>query len=117
MARLTGTTFPSFADDETSLDALQERVARTAALLRGVTPAAFEHSEDREISIGSGAGKRVFKGTGYLFGFGLPNFYFHLATAYGLLRHHGVALGKRDFLGNAGKATPAPAAMQPPPER
>jgi hypothetical protein len=97
-ARLTGTAAPSFADEETSFEELQERVRKTIAYLQGVPEADFEGGEAREITLGSGDSARRFKGDDYLLSFALPNFFFHVTTAYDILRHNGVRIGKRDYL-------------------
>ena len=100
--RLAGLPPPSFADTEASFAELLTRIGRTTQLLEQFTPSQFEGSEARAITIGSGAGQRSFDGRSYLLGFALPNFFFHLTTAYDVLRHQGVSLGKRDFLGPVG---------------
>ena len=97
-ARLTGTSAPSFPDDETTFEQLRQRCARTIAYLEAVRPDAFEGSETRSISFG-GEPKWTLEGTPYLLSFALPNFFFHLTTAYDILRHLGVTVGKRDYLG------------------
>lgn len=98
-ARLTGEGAPSFADEETTLDQLRERCARTISYLDTVRPEAFEGSETRTITFGGRDTKLTARGDAYLLGFALPNFFFHLTTAYDILRHVGVAIGKRDYLG------------------
>lgn len=98
-ARLTEEAGPSFADDEATLADLQERCARTAAYLEAIRSEAFEGSETRMITFGGGAQKTTLPGDAYLLGFALPNFFFHVTTAYDLLRHVGVPLGKTDYLG------------------
>lgn len=98
-ARLTGGEAPPFADDETTLHALRDRCARTIAFLRGVEPGAFAASETRIVTFGGGASKWTLPGETYLLAFALPNFFFHVATAYDILRHAGVPIGKRDYLG------------------
>ena len=98
-ARLTGRAAPSFADDEATFAALRDRCARTIAYLRGFAPDAFAGSEARTVSFGGGASGRTLPGDAYLLSFALPNFFFHVATAYDILRHEGVPIGKRDYLG------------------
>ena len=98
-ARLTGTEAPSFADDETTFDALRERCAKTISYLRGFTPDAFADSETRSVTFGGAASKRTLPGQAYLLSFALPNFFFHVTTAYDILRHEGVPIGKLDYLG------------------
>ncbi|MCP3104563.1 DUF1993 domain-containing protein [Myxococcus sp. K15C18031901] len=97
--RLSGVPAPSMPDTEASFPELQERIAKTVAYLESVDPARFEGSEQRTIELPLRDFKPVFRGDGYLFTFALPNFYFHVTTAYGILRHKGVQIGKRDFLG------------------
>ena len=98
-ARLTGTTGPSFADTETTFEELHARIAKTLDYLASVDPAGFEGAETREIVQKSRRGERHFVGTSYLLTFALPNFFFHVATAYDILRHKGVPVGKSDYLG------------------
>jgi hypothetical protein len=98
-ARLAGVDMPSYADDDDSFEKLQERIKKTLAFIRTVKPAQFEGSESREIVMETPIGKLCFNGADYLYGWALPNFYFHCSTAYDILRHNGVTLGKADFLG------------------
>jgi hypothetical protein len=99
--RLSGVVAPSMPDEEKTFAELQERVAKTIAYLETVTPAAMEGAETRTIEMNFGEVKPTFSGEDYLFGFGLPNFYFHVTTAYAILRNQGVKVGKLDFLGSA----------------
>ena len=99
VARLTGTEAPSFNDDEATFDALQDRCSKTIAYVRSIVPEAFAGSETRSITFG-GATKTTLPGEAYIFSFALPNFFFHLTTAYDILRHEGVPIGKRDYLGS-----------------
>lgn len=99
-ARLTGTVAPSFADDETTFDEMHQRIAKTLDYLASVDPAGFEGSETRAVVQKSRRGERHFIGTSYLLTFALPNFFFHVATAYDILRHKGVPVGKSDYLGS-----------------
>jgi uncharacterized protein len=101
-ARLTGTEAPSFPDEETDFAQLQQRIARTDAYLRGLAPEMFADSEGRTVTIGTGETARSFGGDQYVLTFALPNFYFHVTTAYDILRHAGVPVGKRDYLWPAG---------------
>ncbi|WP_046868398.1 DUF1993 domain-containing protein [Microvirga massiliensis] len=103
VVRLTGEPAPSFADEETTLDQLRERCARTISFLEKVRPDVFEGSEARTISFG-GDTKLTAPGDAYLLSFALPNFFFHVTTAYDILRHMGVAIGKRDYLGRFDRA-------------
>ena len=98
-ARLAGIDNPSFADTETTFAQLQERIGKTVAFLQGVTPGEIDGSEDKPISFKAGPYVLNFTGASYLFTFVVPNFYFHVTTAYDILRHHGVELGKPDYLG------------------
>jgi len=98
-ARLAGAEIPKYDDTETSFEDLKARIAKTAAFVKALPEAGFEGAESRTITLKLGGQDRTFIGINYLFGFGLPNFYFHAATAYDILRHTGVAVGKRDFLG------------------
>jgi hypothetical protein len=99
VARLAGAEVPKYADDETSFEALQERLAKTAAFVKSFKPSQIDGSETRDITIPIGGQPQTFKGQPYLLHFAMPNFFFHAATAYDILRHAGVELGKRDFLG------------------
>ena len=99
-ARLTGSEVPTTPDTETSFEALRQRLARTIDYVKAFTPAQFEGAETREISFPLGPDKTMtLKGQQFLSNFSLPNFYFHAATAHGILRHSGVEIGKRDFMG------------------
>jgi len=98
-ARLAGEEPPSWPDEEKTFTELRTRVARTIAYLDQTPRAAIEGAEDRIVTLKLRAGPVHFKGTDYVLRFALPNFYFHVATAYGLLRHNGVAIGKLDYLG------------------
>lgn len=98
--RLSGVPAPKFADDETSFDQLQERIANTIAYLNSVGAAQFEGSEARAIKLNFGSFSPEFKGDEYLLTFALPNFYFHLVTAHDILRNQGVPVGKLDYLGS-----------------
>lgn len=101
VARLTGTDNPSMADTETSFAELKARIDATLAFIRSVEPATFEGGEDRDVVLKFPGGEQHFKGGAYLTGFALPNFFFHVTTAYALLRAAGVEIGKRDYLGAA----------------
>lgn len=107
LARLTGTEAPSMPDTEKSFAELSDRCARTIAYLQTFDPESLAGSEEREVVIRfpSGTGYR-FRGDQYLAGFALPNFFFHVTTAYAILRNSGVSVGKRDFLQHL--APPAP---------
>jgi hypothetical protein len=98
-ARMAGIETPSFPDTETTLPELRDRIARTIAFLTSVPAAAIDGAEDRTITFKLRGTVMSFTGRDYLLGFVLPNFYFHLTTAYTILRHQGVPIGKQDFLG------------------
>ena len=98
-ARLAGAEPPKFEDTETSLDQLKGRIAKTIAYIKGLDAKAIDASADREITFPLGPTKGQMKGGDFLNHFVLPNFYFHLTAAYAIVRHCGVELGKRDFLG------------------
>jgi hypothetical protein len=98
-ARLANVEIPVFADEEQSFAELEERLRKTLSFLRGLKPTLFEGAEDRRIVMQLSVGTLSFNGLDYLNGFALPNFYFHYTTAYNILRHNGVGLGKMDFLG------------------
>ena len=102
-ARLSGGQAPSFADEETTLDALQARIAATIEYLRSVPAGAIAGQEAREIRFNAGKRELLFTGADYVRAFLLPNFYFHVTVAYALLRHKGVPLGKLDFLRGAAR--------------
>ena len=101
VARLTGTENPSMADTETSFAELKARIDATLTFIRSVDDSAFEGGEDRDVTLKFPGGEQHFKGGAYLTGFALPNFFFHVTTAYAILRHAGVEIGKRDYLGAA----------------
>ncbi|WP_028032317.1 DUF1993 family protein [Chelativorans sp. J32] len=86
-------------DTEASFGELQERIARTVDFLKGVPSDAINAGEDIEVTLKTQHFSTTFRGKDYLLGFALPNFYFHVTTAYGILRHKGVPLGKLDFFG------------------
>ena len=99
-ARLTGTEVPSFPDTEVTLDDLKARIAKTADFLQSFEESKFDGAEDRPVTLKLGAaGELNLTGKDYAFGFSFPNFYFHATTTYDILRHAGVELGKRDFMG------------------
>jgi hypothetical protein len=99
MARLGNVENPKFEDTEASFADLKARVAKTRAFVEGVAESGFAGSETREIAFQAGPNQLQFQGQPYLLGYALPNLYFHMAMAYAILRHNGVDLGKRDFLG------------------
>jgi len=102
-ARLSGQTPPSYPDNETTFAELKARVARTVAYLESLPAASFAGAEDRPVKLMLGPPgaqhERNFTGLDYLLGFATPNVYFHCSMAYALLRHNGLDIGKRDFMG------------------
>jgi hypothetical protein len=101
VARLSGTENPSMADTETGFAELKGRIDATVAFIKSVDASAFDGGEDRDVLLKFPGGEQHFKGGAYLTGFALPNFFFHVTTAYGILRNAGVEIGKRDYLGTA----------------
>ena len=99
MARLAGVEAPKFEDSETTMDELVARVKKTLDYIDTISASALEGSETRDIKIPLRDRTVEFKGLPYLQHWAIPNFYFHFVTAYNLLRHNGVDVGKRDFLG------------------
>ena len=98
-ARLTGGTAPVFEDNETTLGQLKDRLQKTIDYVSSVDQKAFDGSETREVVMKFPNATFEFVGFSYLTGFVLPNFYFHMTTAYDILRHYGFDLGKGDYLG------------------
>lgn len=96
-ARLAQVDVPSYPDTETTFPELQARIAKTVAFLRSLDAKRFAGSEDRAITLKLDR-ERTFSGRDYLLGFVLPNFFFHVTTAYAILRHNGVEIGKMDYL-------------------
>jgi hypothetical protein len=96
--RLSGVTAPKMDDNEKSFDELYSRIEKTKAYIGGIDEARMAGAETKRIELKLRDFSPVFTGTSYLFGFALPNFYFHVTTAYDILRHKGVPLSKRDFL-------------------
>ena len=100
-ARLANIEAPAMADTETTFPELQARIAKTIDFLKSVSADKIVGAEDREIVMKFPQGEMKFSGRDYLNHFALPNFFFHVTTAYGLLRHKGITIGKMDFLGGA----------------
>lgn len=98
-ARLAGVEAPKHADDETSFEALAARIASTRAFIASVPREKFEGAAERRIEVPTRAQTYAFDGQTFLARWAMPNFYFHVVTAYNLLRHNGVEIGKRDYLG------------------
>jgi uncharacterized protein len=97
-ARLAGVEPPKYADTERNFDDLKARIAKTVDFIKEFKPAQIDGSEERDISLMLGGQPQKFKGENYLTGLVLPNFFFHATTAYAILRHNGVELGKQDFM-------------------
>jgi hypothetical protein len=99
-ARLAGIDFPKFDPTESSFADLKGRIAKSLDFVASIDKTALDGAEDRELTLPVGGKERIFTGYSYLFTHALPNFFFHVTTAYDILRHNGVELGKRDFLNN-----------------
>lgn len=98
--KLAGVDPPQFSNSETTIPELKDRIARTIEFIRGLKPSQIDGSEDKTITFTFPSGAtREFTGQSLLLNFSLPNFYFHVTTAYNILRHNGVEIGKRDFMG------------------
>ncbi len=97
-ARLAGLPIPSPANDEATIADLKSRIAATLAFLDTVKPEQMADSGAKSYTLKVGPNEMTFTGEDYLMHFALPNFYFHCTTAYGILRHNGLAIGKRDFM-------------------
>jgi hypothetical protein len=98
-ARLSGSDVPSFPDTETTFEELQARIQKTLDYVQSFKPEQFDGSDEKDITLKAGPRELSFKGLDYLTKFALPNFFFHATTAYAILRHNGVDVGKRDFMG------------------
>jgi uncharacterized protein len=101
-ARLAGQEPPKYADNEATIDELKARIAKTVAFLKEFKPAQIDGSEEREIKITLGGQPKSFKGENYLVSLALPNFFFHVTTAYAILRQQGVEIGKGDYMRGPG---------------
>jgi hypothetical protein len=99
-ARLAGVEPPRFEDNEKTIEELRTRIARTIDYLQTIPASSLEGSEDRDIKVPAGERTLEFKGLGFLQRWAIPNVFFHVTTAYNILRHNGVEIGKRDFLGS-----------------
>jgi len=100
VARLAGVEIPAYEDNEKTLADLKARIAKTIAFIQTVTPGQIDGTEDKEIVIKRGDKETRYKGMQFLLDTALPNFYFHVTTTYNILRHNGIEIGKRDYLGN-----------------
>jgi hypothetical protein len=99
-ARLAGVEVPSYADTEATFPELRARIAKTVDFIKSIKPAQIDGSEDRTVTIKMRGNDTSFKGQPYLLNYAMPNLYFHVTTAYDILRHNGVEVGKTDFLGS-----------------
>jgi hypothetical protein len=99
-ARLAGLEPPKYEDNESSFPELMARIDKTVAYLKTFTPGQIDGSEARTISLKLGKETLTFQGMPYLLNLVLPNIYFHSVTAYNILRHNGVDVGKKDYLGS-----------------
>jgi len=99
-ARLAGAAVPAYDDSEQSFADLKARIAKTLAFIDSMPADAIDGSAERAISTGSGEKTKHFTGLSYLVHYALPHFYFHATTAYDILRHNGIDIGKKDFIGS-----------------
>jgi hypothetical protein len=90
---------PSVPDTEKTFDELRQRLAKTVEYVKSFKPAQFDGADAKDVTFPVGGGNLTLSGQQFASGFAFPNFYFHAATAHGILRHNGVEIGKRDFLG------------------
>ena len=100
IARLAGVEIPKDEDNEKTFAELKARIAKTIAFMQSFKPEQIDGTEDKAIVTKRGDKETHYKGMQFLLGHAVPNFYFHVATTYNILRHNGVEIGKRDFLGN-----------------
>jgi len=99
VSRLAAVEPPRFEDTETTIEQLRARLAKTIDYLKSLPPAAFEGAETRDIKVPAGERTLEFKGLAFLETWAIPNVFFHVTAAYAILRHNGVDLGKKDFIG------------------
>ncbi len=99
-ARLAGVEIPVYEDTEKTLGELKARISKTVSFLQTLKPEQIDGTEDKEIIIKRGDKETRYTGMQFLLGHAVPNVYFHITTAYNILRHNGVEIGKRDYLGN-----------------
>lgn len=100
VTRLSGVAAPVFEDNEKTLVELKERIAKTITFIQSVPSESIDGTEDKEIVIKRGEKETHYKGMQFMLGHAVPNFYFHVSMTYAILRHNGVEIGKRDYLGN-----------------
>jgi len=98
-ARLAGIEVPSYEDNEATFPELQARIKKTITFLKSVSAKQIDGSEERKVSLKLRGKDIYFLGQSYLLAFVLPNFYFHITTAYAILRHNGLEIGKPDYIG------------------
>jgi len=98
-ARVAGVELPKNPDLDSSFDEMKARIGRTLDLIGSLKPAQLDGQEGKTVTIPMGGQPRDFKAQNYVYHFALPNFYFHITTAYNILRHLGLDIGKRDFMG------------------
>jgi hypothetical protein len=98
-ARLAGVDVPKYEDTEQSFSELKARIAKTVAFIDTLPASDIDGSEERDITTSAGPNSKSFKGQRYLLHYALPQFLFHVTTAYAILRHNGVEVGKKDFMG------------------
>ena len=99
VARLAGVEIPAYEDNEVSFADLKQRIAKTMAFINGFGPAQIDGSEDKDIVTKRGDVETRYKGMQFLLNHAMPNVYFHVTTVYAILRHNGIEIGKRDYLG------------------
>jgi len=99
VARLAGVEIPSYEDNEISIEMLKARIAKTVTFIQSFKPEQIDGTEDKDIITKRGEKETHYKGMQFLLGHALPNLYFHVTAAYAILRHNGVEIGKRDYLG------------------
>jgi hypothetical protein len=100
VARLAGVEIPVYEDNEKTLADLKTRIAKTVAFIQSVPAKQIDGTEDKEIVVKRGDRETRYNGMQFLLGHAVPNFYFHVTTTYNILRHNGIEIGKRDYLGN-----------------
>ena len=100
VTRLSGVAAPVFEDNEKTLVELKERIAKTITFIQSVPSESIDGTEEKEIVIKRGEKETHYKGMQFMLGHAVPNFYFHVSMTYAILRHNGVEIGKRDYLGN-----------------
>lgn len=101
VAHLAGVEVPTYENTEQTFPELKARIAKAIAFVQSIKPEQIDGTEDKEIRLTRHGRETVFKGLQYLLDNAAPHFYFHVTTAYNILRHNGVEVGKRDYLGNA----------------